>query len=90
MLLNYILQQNIGLGNLEILLKDNNLEEIVINNAKEPVWIYHRKYGWLKTNIKVPDEARVRHYSTIIGRDVGKEITGLYLLWTLILKQGTG
>tara|TARA_Y100000294_G_scaffold177226_1_gene201913 strand:- start:2348 stop:3763 length:1416 start_codon:yes stop_codon:yes gene_type:complete len=88
MLLNYILQQNIGLGNLEILLKDNNLEEIVINNAKEPVWIYHRKYGWLKTNIKVPDEARVRHYSTIIGRDVGKEITGLYPLMDAHLKTG--
>ena len=32
MLINYILQQNIGLGNLDILLKDTNLEEIVINN----------------------------------------------------------
>ena len=37
MLINYILQQNIGLGNLDILLKDTNLEEIVINNSEEPV-----------------------------------------------------
>ena len=37
MLINYILQQNIGLGNIEILLKDKNLEEIVINNAREPI-----------------------------------------------------
>ena len=88
MLINYILQQNIGLGNLDILLKDTNLEEIVINNATEPVWVYHRRYGWLKTNVLIPSESRIRHYSTIIGRDVGKEITLLNPLMDAHLKTG--
>ena len=88
MLINYILQQNIGLGNLDILLKDTNLEEIVINNANEPVWVYHRRYGWLKTNVLIPTESRIRHYSTIIGRDVGKEITLLNPLMDAHLKTG--
>ncbi|MBI2124372.1 CpaF family protein [Candidatus Pacearchaeota archaeon] len=88
MLINYILQQNIGFGNLDILLKDINLEEIVVNNAREPVWVYHRKYGWLKTNIFMPNESRIRHYSTMIGRDVGKEITLLNPLMDAHLKTG--
>ena len=88
MLINYILQQNIGFGNLDILLNDANLEEIVINNAKEPVWVYHRRFGWLKTNILIPNESRIRHYSTIIGRDVGKEITILNPLMDAHLKTG--
>lgn len=88
MLINYILQQNIGLGNLDILLKDTNLEEIVVNNSDEPVWVYHRKYGWLKTNVLVPTESRIRHYSTVIGRDVGKEITLLNPLMDAHLKTG--
>jgi len=88
MLINYILQQNIGLGNLDILLKDTNLEEIVVNNSKEPVWIYHRRHGWLKTNVIVPSESKIRHYSTIIGRDVGKEITLLNPLMDAHLKTG--
>lgn len=88
MLINYLLQQNIGLGNLDILLKDINLEEIVINNANEPVWVYHRRYGWLKTNVLVPSESKIRHYSTIIGRDVGKEITLLNPLMDAHLKTG--
>ena len=88
MLINYILQQNIGLGNLEILLKDKNLEEVVVNNAHEAVWVYHRGYGWLKTNVKIPDERRIRYYSTIIGRDVGKEITILNPLMDAHLKTG--
>ena len=88
MLINYLLQQNIGLGNIDILLKDTNLEEIAINNSKEPVYVYHRKHGWLKTNILIPSESRIRHYSTIIGRDVGKEITLLNPLMDAHLKTG--
>ena len=88
MLINYILQQNIGLGNVDILLKDTNLEEIVVNNSREPVWVYHRRYGWLKTNVIMPSETRIRHYSTIIGRDVGKEITLLNPLMDAHLKTG--
>ena len=88
MLINYILQQNIGLGNIEILLKDENLEEIVVNNAHELVWVYHRKHGWLKTNIRITNEDRIRYYSTIIGRYVGKEITVLNPLMDAHLKTG--
>ncbi|MFC1730527.1 type II/IV secretion system ATPase subunit [candidate division KSB1 bacterium] len=87
-LINYVIRQNLGLGDVEILLKDPNLEEIVINNAKEPVWVYHRHHGWLKTNIMIPDEARIRHYSTMIGRDVGKEITLLNPLMDAHLLTG--
>ena len=88
MLVNYVLQQNIGLGNIDILLKDKNLEEIVVNNANDNLCVYHRRYGWLKTNITMPSEARIRHYSTIIGRDIGKEITLLNPLMDAHLKTG--
>ena len=88
LLINYLITQNIGLGNIEILLKDKNLEEIVVNNHTEPLWVYHRKYGWLKTNVKIPSETRIRHYSTIIGRDVGKEITLLRPLMDASLRSG--
>ena len=88
LLVNQVIQQNVGLGNIEILLKDKNLEEIVVNNAVEPVWVYHRTFGWLKTNIFIQNEARIRHYSTTIGRDVGKEITLLNPLMDAHLKSG--
>jgi flagellar protein FlaI len=88
MLINYISEENLGLGKIEILLKDPDLEEIVINNSKEPVWVYHKKYGWLTTNIRIFTEARIRHFSTIIGRDVGKEITTLNPLMDAHLKTG--
>ncbi|MGV8150184.1 MAG: type II/IV secretion system ATPase subunit [Candidatus Woesearchaeota archaeon] len=88
MLMNYIVQENLGLGKIEILLKDVFLEEIVINNHNEPVWVYHKKHGWLLTNIKLVTESKIRHYATMIGRDVGKEITTLNPLMDAHLKTG--
>lgn len=87
-LINYLLEENLGLGKIDVLLKDSNLEEIVINNHKEPVWVYHKKYGWLETNVTIFTEARIRHYSTMIGRDVNKEITTLNPLMDAHLTSG--
>jgi archaeal flagellar protein FlaI len=88
MLINYIIEENLGLGRIELLLKDEQLEEIVVNNHLEPVWVYHRKHGWLITNIRIYSEARIRHYATMIGRDVGKEITILNPLMDAHLGSG--
>ena len=88
MLVNYLLEENLGLGKIDILLNDPRLEEIIINSHKEPVWIYHRRFGWLKTNIMIPTEARIRHFATMIGRDIGKEITTLNPLMDAHLASG--
>lgn len=88
MLINYIIEENLGLGKIDILLADKNLEEVVINSHREPVWIYHRRFGWLKTNVLIPSEARIRHFATMIGREVGKEITNLKPLMDAHLASG--
>ncbi|MBD3203813.1 hypothetical protein GF327_05935 [Candidatus Woesearchaeota archaeon] len=84
----YVVITSLGLSELEFILKDPNLEEIVINNAKEPVWVYHRKFGWLKSNISFDDENKIRHFATMIGRNVDKGITMLNPLLDAHLKTG--
>jgi archaeal flagellar protein FlaI len=39
------------LGPLSLMLKDNDLEEIVIFDIDESAFVYHKNFGWLKTNI---------------------------------------
>ncbi len=70
-------QEMMGLGELELILADEELEEVVINSAKEPVWVYHKKFGWLKTNLVIPTEETIHNYASIIGRRVGRQITNL-------------
>jgi archaeal flagellar protein FlaI len=84
----YIKLVTLGIGEIEVLLKDKNIEEIVINNANEPVWIYHRKHSWLKTNIIPKNEEIIKHYATLAGRVVNKDITLLNPLLDAHLKSG--
>ena len=72
-----LLHEMLGLGPIEILLADGNLEEIVINSSKEPIWVYHKKHGWLKTNVTIPNEIQIHDYASSIGRKVGRQITTL-------------
>lgn len=67
----------LGLGKLEVVLNDDNLEEIVINNSSEPVWVFHKKIGWLQSNIIIPTEEQIYNYASLIGRKIGRQITNL-------------
>jgi len=73
----YLLQSTLGLGELEALLSDDTLEEIVINNAKEPVWVYHKKFGWCKTNLFIKNEEMIYDYASMIARKIGRQINVL-------------
>ncbi|HIH21669.1 MAG TPA: Flp pilus assembly complex ATPase component TadA [Candidatus Diapherotrites archaeon] len=76
-LIGLLLHEMLGLGKIEFLLNDGNLEEMVINSALEPVWVYHKKFGWLKTNIFITPDSEIQNFANIIARRVGKQITTL-------------
>jgi flagellar protein FlaI len=87
-LVSYLIKKSLGLGTVEILTADKHLEEITINSAEEPVWVYHRKHGWLKTNIQVQTEDQTKHFATMIGRKVGRQISLLEPLMDAHLESG--
>ncbi len=72
-----VLNEMYGLGELEALVADSWLEEIVINAANQPVSVYHKEYGWLRTNITMKSEAEIENYSQQIARKVGRQISTL-------------
>ena len=84
----YLVAKALGLGTIELLMDDEKLEEIVINQANEPVWIYHKDHGWLKTTVYMRDEEQIHHYASIIGRKVGRQITVLEPLLDASLTKG--
>jgi archaeal flagellar protein FlaI len=84
----YLLTKSLGLGLIEFVMSDSLLEEIVVNEATEPIWVYHRKHGWLKSNVFLRDEEQTRHYASIIARKVGRQITVLNPLLDAHLEEG--
>ncbi len=83
-----LVQEMLGLGDIELLLSDENLEEIVVNSAREPVWVYHKQFGWLKSNVFIQSEEQILNYSAIIARKVGKQINNLAPLMDANLLSG--
>lgn len=77
LLVGVLLHKLFGLGEIELLDQDDWLEEIIINNSKSPVGVYHRRYGWLKSNLYMPDEESIFNFASQIGRRAGRQIATL-------------
>ena len=73
----YLINDMLGLGKLELLLADDALEEIVINTSREPIWVYHKMHGWLKTNLMIKDDSQTADYANAIGRRAERSINTL-------------
>ncbi len=83
-----LLNDMLGLGDIEFLLADPQLEEIVIVSSAEPIRVYHKKYGWLETNLRISREEQIVNYANIIARRVGRQITTLQPLLDAHLATG--
>lgn len=62
-----------GYGKINNLLKDDNLEEIMIINDKKPVYVYHRQKGMMLTNLKL-NEIEIRQIIEKIANQVQRKI----------------
>ncbi|MBI2045123.1 CpaF family protein [Candidatus Pacearchaeota archaeon] len=75
-LVGILMQEMLGLGKIEFLINDPNLEEIVVVNSKE-IRVYHKRHGWIKTNLELKSEDEITNYANIIARRVGRQISVL-------------
>ncbi|MEM4755753.1 MAG: type II/IV secretion system ATPase subunit [Candidatus Woesearchaeota archaeon] len=66
-----------GLGEMEIIMADNWVEEIAINGSHAPVCVYHKRFGWVKTSLRMEHEEEIYNFASRIGRNIGREINSL-------------
>ena len=54
----YYLQRDlIGFGPLHVIMSDRMIEDISVNGVNIPIYVWHRKYESLPTNLRIVDEA---------------------------------
>ena len=63
-----------GYGEIDPLIQDDNLEEIMINGINKPIFVYHREYGMMKTNIQFSDEKELMDLIDSIARQINRRI----------------
>ncbi|MCC7553054.1 MAG: CpaF family protein [Methanobacteriaceae archaeon] len=71
---NKFFQDIIGYGAIDPLIKDDSLEEIMIIGVNKPVFVYHRKYGMMKTNLIFKNEMELVELIDSIARQINRRI----------------
>ncbi|WP_394356108.1 CpaF family protein [Thermococcus stetteri] len=69
-----IVQQMVGYGKLDSLVRDDNLEEIMVIGTNRPVYVWHRRFNMCKTNIVFDNEKEILNIIERIAREVGRRI----------------
>ncbi len=88
-LIAYIINKMLGLGDLEVMLADENLEEIAVNSAKDGIWVFHKQYGWCRSNLKMLSDEDIYDHAEQIGRRIGRSITTFAPLMDAELSDGS-
>lgn len=68
------MQDLFGYGKIDSLIHDDNLEEIMIIGTNKPVFVYHRKYGMMKTNLKYQSDNEIVDLIDSIARQINRRI----------------
>lgn len=69
-----LFQDLVGYGEIDPLIRDDNLEEIMVIGINKPVFVYHREYGMMKTNILFKDAGELMNLIDSIARQINRRI----------------
>jgi len=74
----YVIRDLAGYGNLDVLMNDPNIEDISCNGVNKPVYVWHRKYESLPTNIIFEDETEYDNFIIKLAHMGGKHISSAH------------
>ena len=69
-----VVRDMVGYGDMDFLIMDDFLEEIMIIGPKKPTYVFHRKHGMLKSNIKFETDKEIQNIVDKIAREVGRRV----------------
>jgi flagellar protein FlaI len=73
-ILYFMIRNNIGFGRIDSLLKDDKIEDISCSGPNIPVYLYHKTYENIKTNI-VFEEEELNSFIFLLAQRSGKNIS---------------
>jgi len=74
-ILYYLAKESLGLGKIDPLMKDPNIEDISCNGSDIPLFLYHRQFGSLKSNVSFNSENELSSFVLNLAKKCGKQIS---------------
>lgn len=84
-----ISQVMLGYGKLDPMIKDDDLEEIMVIGTGSSVFVYHRKIGMMVTNVVFDTDDDIRAIIDVIARQVNRRIDQQTPILDARLKDGS-
>jgi flagellar protein FlaI len=69
-----VVREMVGYGIIDPLVTDDNLEEIMIIGPRKPVYLFHREYEMMTSNIEFYSDQEVIDLINRIARQVGRRV----------------
>jgi len=71
----YLFREFIGFGPIDILMKDDEIEDISCDGPNIPIFIYHRRYESIRTNIKFSKKDNLDSFTIKLAQLCGKQLS---------------
>ena len=71
----FIKRDLLGYGKVDVLMKDPNIEDVSCDGPNVDIFVYHRRFESLKTNIIWTDEVELERYIIRLAQRCGKHIS---------------
>ena len=71
----YLMRDFVGYGKIDIIMKDEEIEDISCDGYSVPIFVYHRKYQSIETNVKFNDEEELNSFVVRLSQICGKQIS---------------
>ena len=77
-ILYYLERDMVGYGRIDPLMFDPNVEDISCSGVNKPIYLWHRKYENIKTNVVFRDEEELNDFVMKLVHRVGKHVSIAY------------
>jgi len=71
----YVKREFLGYGLIDPVMRDPNIEDISCDSSEVPLFLFHRKYGSLKSNVQFDDEEELSIFVVKLAQKCGKHIS---------------
>jgi len=83
----YIVRDLAGYGDLNTVLMDVNIEDVSCNGLKKPIYVWHRKYESIPTNLRFVDELMYDNFILKLAHLSGKHISSAHPMLDAMLPE---
>ena len=85
----HITRDFVGFGSIDAILKDHNVEDISCDGVGIPIYIWHRKFESIQTNIKFDEEDELDAFIIKLAQRAGRHISVARPLLDAALPDGS-